>query len=392
MFRSIIPFVRAFTFALLVFLLVGGAFYAGYLYRQQQETSQNFPVLGEAFKILIGHGLTDPPASPALEYGMVRGMLQAYNDPYTVFLEPPQNELEGNRLEGRYGGIGAQVEKNSEGYWVVYPFADSPARAAGLQDGDRLLEADGQAITPDTPQDTLLAAIRGPVGSKLKLTIARAPDFKPIQVTIERAEIPLPSVTWRVLAEEPSLGVIKVNLIAASTSTEIQNAVKDLQQRGVAHFALDLRDNPGGLLDSGVEIARLFLKDGTIMQEQYRGQPVKTFAVEKAGPLANLSLAVMINHGSASAAEIAAGAIQARGRAPLIGEPSFGKNTIQLVFTLSDGSSLHVTSARWWIPGSDLPHAGQGLQPDIPVDPAGGTGSGADPYLQAAIQYLLKTP
>ncbi len=150
--------------------------------------------------------------------------------------------------------------------------------------------------------------------------------------------------------------------------------MEDLQQRGATAFVLDLRDNPGGLLDAGVDIARLFLKEGSVMQQQYRGQEVKTFEVEKPGPLADLPLAVLINHGSASAAEIAAGALQAHRRATLIGEPSYGKDSIQLVFTLQDGSSLHVTSAQWWIPGLQKPVGEQGLQPDILIDPAGSAG------------------
>jgi len=124
------------------------------------------------------------------------------------------------------------------------------------------------------------------------------------------------------------------------------------------------------------------------MQQQYRGQDVKTFEVEKPGPYKDLPLAVLINQGSASAAEIAAGALQARERASLIGEPSFGKDSIQLVFTLKDGSSLHITSAKWWIPGLDPPVGENGLQPDILVDPAGSTAEN-DPYLQAAIRRLF---
>jgi carboxyl-terminal processing protease len=385
-------FLRTFLLTLLATLLATGAFYAGYLFRQQQEASQVFPVLDEAFSVLVAHGIKDPPPAPAMQYGMIRGMLQAYDDPYTVFLEPPQNELEGNRLEGSYGGIGAQVEKDAQGYWVLYPFAEGPARQAGLQDGDRVLEVDGQAITAETPQDTLLAALRGPVGSEVRLSIGRAPAFQPMPFRIRRAEIPLPSVTSRIYAAEPRLGVIKVNLIAASTAEEIQKAVAELQQRGATHFALDLRDNPGGLLDAGVDIARLFLKDGAVMQQQYRGQAVKTFEVEEPGPLADLPVVVLINHGSASAAEIAAGALQARQRAELIGETSFGKNTIQLVFTLQDGSSLHVTSAQWWLPGMELPRDGQGLQPDLPIDAANAAPAGTDAYLQAAVRSLFETP
>jgi carboxyl-terminal processing protease len=381
-------FIRSFLLTLLLVVLVIGAFFAGYLFNQQRSDGQTYALLDEAQTILINHGLKAPPANPNLEYGMIRGMLQAYNDPYTIFLEPPQNELESNRLEGKYGGIGAQLEQDSQGNWMLYPYAESPARLAGLQDGDRLISVDDAPITPQTTADVLQAALRGPVGEKVKLTVGRAPDYAPLTYTITRQEIALPSVTWRLATEEPRLGVVKVNVVAASTTGEIQRAIEDLQQRGATAFVLDLRDNPGGLLDAGVDIARLFLEDGVVMQQQYRGQDVKTFEVDKPGPFKDLPLAVLINQGSASAAEIAAGALQARERAPLIGEPSFGKDSIQLVFTLKDGSSLHVTSAKWWIPGLDPPVGENGLQPDILVDPAGSSAEN-DPYLQAAIRRLF---
>ena len=381
-------FIRTFLFTLLAVLLVVLSFGAGYLFHQQQTDGSSLTLLDEARSILLNHGLKTPPANPRLEYGMIRGMLQAYDDPYTIFLEPPQNELEGNRLEGKFGGIGASLEQDEQGFWTLYPFADSPARQAGLQDGDRILYVDELEITPQTTSDELQAALRGPVGQEVTLKIGRLPDFNPLSFTITRQEIALPSVTWRLAPDEPRLGVLKVNLVAASTTAEIEHAVEDLQQRGATAFVLDLRDNPGGLLDAGVDIARLFLKEGAVMQQQYRGQEVRTFEVEKPGPLAELPLAVLINHGSASAAEIAAGALQAHQRAALIGEPSYGKDSIQLVFTLQDGSSLHVTSARWWIPGLQKPVSEQGLQPDILVDPAGNA-EGSDPYLQAAIRRLF---
>jgi carboxyl-terminal processing protease len=445
-------FIRSFLITLGIALLVFGAFLSGYALRDWQqgdvfrggtEHSQNTdasPILDEAKKILLENGLKDPPPAPALEYGMIRGMLQAYDDPFTVFVEPPQNELQGNALAGKYGGIGAQLE-NSGGYWTLYPFPDGPARQAGIQDGDRLLAVDGvdmrpsfqgaQAATPATEPgstipatavnaDVVQAALRGEVGKAVKLSLGRAPDYTPFEVSVKRAEIALPSVTWRLVSvaeigdlgaqtgiSDPGykLGVIKVNLAAASTSDEIQRAVKDLKGRGAMAYALDLRDNPGGLLNAGIDMARLFLKEGVVMQEQYRGREVKAFEVESPGPLADLPLVVLINGGTASASEITAGALQKNQRALLIGTPSLGKRTIQLMFNLKDGSSLHVTAARWWIPGegegkqatSQPGNGGKGttgagitpLQPDIVVDAAGAP-AGTDPFIVAAFRYFLK--
>jgi carboxyl-terminal processing protease len=241
------------------------------------------------------------------------------------------------------------------------------------------------------PIDAIQSAIRGPVGESDALTVARPPDFNPIQFNVKRAEIAIPSVIWHLDPGESKLGVMEINLIAASTADEILRAVKDLQNRGASHFILDLRNNPGGLLTAGVDISRLFLKDGMVIEQQYRGQPVESFKVEQPGPLVDLNLAILINRGSASAAEIIAGSLQAHHRALLIGSPSYGKDTIQLVFDLQDGSSLHVTAAQWWIPGLVNPISGVGLQPDVLVEAAepNAAAGGPDPLIQAAIQELF---
>lgn len=381
-------FRRAFVFTFFSTLVIAAAFMAGYMTYARLNPWPAYPVFGEARDILQRQGLKALPEPPALEYGMIRGMVQAYDDPYTVFVEPVQAELQSNALQGSFGGIGVRLGNDPAGYWVVFPFPASPAEAAGVKEGDRLLGIDELQVGIETTLDNIQSAIRGPVGKSVKITIGHAPDFVPVQVMIERAEIPLPSVTWHLDPSEPRIGVLEINLIAASTSEEIQKAVADLQARGATHFVLDLRNNPGGLLTAGVDIARLFLKEGPILEQQYRDKEVESYKVERPGPLADLPLAVLINHNSASAAEIVAGALKVNGRAPLVGSPSFGKDSIQLVFTLQDSSSLHVTAAHWWVPGLQPPINQGGLQPDFPApDPI--PGGGPDPSLQAAIQVLL---
>jgi carboxyl-terminal processing protease len=382
-------FKRSFVFTVISALVVLVTFLAGYWTRFRQEQPDPYPLLQQASQILDEYGYNPLPTPPALEYGMIRGMLQAYGDPYTSFIEPVQHELASENLQGSFGGIGATLGQDAEGYPVVFPFRESPAAQAGLKEGDRILEVDGNEITPQTSDDAVQAAVRGTVGDTIRLLVGRPPEYLPFEVKIKLEEIAIPSVAWHLDPSEAHLGIIQVNLIAATTPAEIQKAFTDLEARHASAYALDLRDNYGGLLDSGIDVARLFLQQGDILQRQFKGQPVDTYSVEEPGPLSAIRLVVLVNQNTASAAEIIAGALKAQQRAILIGTHTYGKDTIQLVFELQDHSSLHVTAAHWWIPGLDEPIAPGGIMPDIPVEDGA---DGADAAIQAAIQLLFPNP
>jgi carboxyl-terminal processing protease len=376
------------VFFSLITLLLVTSFTTGYLFRMYLAPKQGeHALLDQAYQILRDTGLKTLPAPPASEYGMIRGMLQAYDDPYTVFVEPTQNELDSNTLQGSFGGVGVQLAYDSAGHVLLYPFPVSPARDAGVQDGDQLLQIDDLKIELNASIDTVQSAIRGPVGQEVVLIVGHAPVYSPQLVRIRRAEIPLPSVTWHLDSSDPTIGVVKINIIAASTAKEIRTAVQDLGSKGATRYIIDLRNNPGGLLDAGVDIARLFLEHGDILSVQYRDKPVTTYKVDQPGELASLPMALLVNENSASAAEIIAGALQAQGRAPLVGNHTYGKDSIQLVFTLADNSSLHVTAAKWWIPNLPYDLSLNGLQPDVEVLPGENTAS-QDPIIQAAARLL----
>ncbi len=379
--KSLIFYFVVFQLSIVVLFFTGGI-----LVQRWQDGQQPLAVLHEAYQILQNNAIVPLPPERQLEYGMIRGMLQAYNEPYTSFVEPPQSELQTNQLQGKFGGIGARMEQDAEKNWLMYPYPASPALQAGIRDGDRLLAVGELTLSPDTPLDDIQAAIRGPVGENVELTVGHAPDYSPVKVKVKRQEMALPSVTANLLPDNPKVGIVHVQVMADSTSKEITTAIQDLQSRGATDFILDLRNNSGGLVDAGVNTARLFLDSGTVIDQQYKGQPVKSYKVDQPGLLAKLPLVVLVNHGTASAAEIAAGALQAHQRAPLIGAQTYGKNTIQLVFDLIDHSSLHVTAAHWWVPGLDQFTAGHGLVPDVPLSDED-TQSAA--ILQAAVKRLL---
>ena len=367
----------------ILFLLM---FVLGYMtHAYLNPTATDFEVFDEAYRLIREYGYEPMPAPPAMEYGAIRGMLDAYGEPHTRFSEPARAELQNDVLSGSYGGIGAELTRDADGYVVLHPFPDSPASEAGIRDGDRLLKVDDLTVTPDTSLEEVAAAIHGPEGRSVTLTVSRAPGSAEMTFKVKRANIPVPSVTWNLDAVDSTLGVVRVNVISASTPDEIKNAVADLQSRGAARFVLDLRGNGGGLLDEGVEIARLFLRSGVIIQRQEKDGDVETYEVKKPGALAEIPLAVLVDGGTASASEIIAGSIQAHGRAPLIGAQTYGKASIQLVFNLPDDSSLAVTAAKWWVPGLEPPLDGVGLSPDIPIPPEA---AGADPYLDAVRRYF----
>ncbi|MBN2045163.1 MAG: PDZ domain-containing protein [Anaerolineales bacterium] len=371
--------------AIITLVSLGIAFAAGwYTHQMISPPELDLPVLSQAKQIILNHSYYPIPEDPALEHGMIQGMVGALDDPYASFSEPVQHELSSDNFAGHFGGIGSQLSYNEEGLIVLYPNADSPAREAGLIDGDILVGVDDALITIEMDIHEAVALIRGPEGEKVQITIQRPPEMEEYSFEIKRARIDLPSVSSRPLDQYPHVGLIDINLIAASTTDEIIQAVEELQGQGVEYFILDLQGNGGGLLDGGIEIARLFLEDGEIISQQFKGQDPKVYKVKEKGALAELPIAVLIDQNSASASEIIAGALQVHGRAPLIGMPSFGKNTVQLVFTLDDESSIHVTSAVWWLPGGS---AGEPFKliPDI------GAGEGELSYeqvLELAVNYF----
>jgi carboxyl-terminal processing protease len=379
--------IEIFTFIIIVMMILCSAFIGGFLASEYFNRDENqYQILSQAVTILQNHALDELPTELSLEYGMIRGMLDAYGDPHSTFVEPVQHELESNLLAGTFGGIGVKLEYSEEGYVILFPYPDSPSELAGIRDGDQLLQVDDIEIGKFQPIDEVTAAIRGPEGETIVLLVAREQRLDPIKFTLERESIPLPSITWHLHQSESHLGIIDINIISASTPNEVTEAIKSLKKQGATHLIIDLRGNSGGLLSAGVDTARLFLPKGIILQEQARDRGVKTYSAANDGPFLDIPVAILVDHGTASASEIIAGALKARSRAVIIGETTYGKDSIQLVFDLKDGSSLHITSARWWVPGLDVPIRDNGIQPDILAPP---NNAGQDTAIIIAKNTLL---
>lgn len=374
-----------------LFILVGvglfSAFLSGFFLKAYfDKHSQVFPILDQAYEILLNHEYYDLPDNQTLEHGMIRGMLAVSGDQFATFQEPVQHELETNSLQGNFGGIGVDITQTADGNFLLFPIEGGPAYEAGILNGDKLIAVGNMGVSPDTSIDEIKAAIRGKVGEAIKIVVFRDPGNLELDFNLIRTQIHLPSVIWHIVPDHPTIGIIKINIIAETTVDEIEAAIAKLQESGTKQFILDLRDNGGGLLTAGVDIARLFLEEGLILEQQYRGEDVESYPVRAPGPYVELPLVLLVNQNTASAAEIVAGALQVYHRAHLVGQPTFGKDTIQLIFNLQDDSSLHVTAARWWIPGIESDLGSQGLQPDIAIID---DGSGIDLTMNAGIQALL---
>lgn len=376
-------------YTLLSVVLFGATFGAGYYFRgtQYRTLSDRYPLLAEVQAILDDRYLGETLDDTALNRALVRGLLEAYEDPYTFYVEPVQAQLNSDNLAGVYGGIGSYLSRNAAGDLVLDPFPNSPAEQAGILTDDVLLEVDDTPITPELSIDDIVSIVRGPVGTVVTLLI-RTGDDAPREVEVTRAQIDLPSVDWRLLEQDPTIGYIRLTRFSDRSAEEITTAIQDLRDDGATRLVLDLRNNGGGLLDSAVEVADVFLGAGVVMYEEILGQPEKTFRAENGEIGEDLPLVVLVNGNSASASEILAGALQDRDRAPLIGQTTFGKGSVQLIFPLSDGGSLHVTNARWFTPNRTNLSAG-GLTPDIMIEfDADAHGQGFDPELTRAIEVL----
>jgi carboxyl-terminal processing protease len=328
------------------------------------------------------------PDDQHLEWGLVRGALGTLDDPHTSFLEPEPREREKEALSGRFGGIGAYVTQAEDGRIVLEPMPDLPAEKAGVQKGDTLLKVDDNEITVGMDTNEVIGFIRGNVGTIVRLTVQHEGQTEPVTVEITREEIPSPTVEWRMLEDPAGTGYVRLTLFSDRTDKELRQALDELKDQGMTQLVLDLRGNGGGLLGSAVDVASEFLSGGPVLYQVEKGGKEETYKASNGGKFTDGKLVLLVDGGTASASEIVAGALQDRGRTVLVGEKTYGKGSVQQVFDLSDGSSVHITYAEWLTPNRRQIN-GVGLTPDFE---AGITdddrNNGRDPQLDRAIEWL----
>jgi carboxyl-terminal processing protease len=376
-----------------IILLTVSAFGTGYLVSNivnPASADDGLTVYREAMEIIDREFIGEIPSQQVMAYAAIRGSMGQLDDPYTVFIEPIARDHEREVMTGNFGGIGAYLSRPEEGGPIVLePMRNNPAEKAGILSGDELVAVDGTPITDEMETSEVVELIKGEKGTAVILSVIHPDESEPTDVEIIRNEILIPSVAWRVLENEPTIGYIQLTRFSGESADEMKTAVIELQDAGVEKIIIDLRGNGGGLVDAAVAIADHFVSDGTILHRKDRSENERNYNAHAETIAPDIPLVILVDGNTASASEILAGALHDYERATLIGaSKTFGKGSVQLVYDLSDGSSVHVTSAKWFTPDYN-PIDKVGLDPDILVEiTVDGAENGRDEVLERAIAYL----
>ncbi len=392
-----------FTFLLvaLIFSSFGGGFYLG---RNKQTTQKqlaytdvaaatstdtfDFNLYWEAWDALRTNFVyKNKIKDKDMFYGSIKGLASSMNDPYTVFMTPTETQEFANDMAGTFEGIGAEVGIRNDIVTVIAPLSGMPAEKAGLKAGDKIYSIDGVS-TIGLSVDEAVKKIRGTKGTVVTLTVIRDKETAPREIKIERGIILVKSV---VLTYRPDgLAVIKVSSFNDDTLDLFNKAVKDIIVKKPKGIILDLRNNPGGYLDTAVAMASDWISAGPVVLEQFGDGKRNEYTALGNPLLGTYKTVVLVNGGSASASEIVAGALRDYKKATLMGEKTYGKGSVQTIQDLSDGSSMKITVATWMTPNGDFINE-KGILPQVEVKmTADDVLKNKDPQLQKAVDLILK--
>ncbi|MFS8066215.1 MAG: S41 family peptidase [Byssovorax sp.] len=318
--------------------------------------------------VLVESQYVDPAARTKVTEGAIKGMV-AELDPHSAYMTPSEYALFQGETEGKFGGVGVEVDFKNDFVTVLAPIEGSPAARAGVKPGDQIVAIDGRSVRGERI-DKLVTLMRGPSGSKVEMTVRRPGVAAPITFVLKREEIHVASVTGKRL--DNNVAYLRLKQFQEGTHEELLRVAARLRAESKAPLAgviLDMRNNPGGLLDEAEGVADEFLASGVIYTTRHRGQVVDEVKAHAGGAFAALPIVTLVNEYSASSAELVSGALQDSRRATIVGAPTFGKGSVQTIFDLPGGAGLRLTTMRYYTPSGRSIQA-EGIRPDVLIQPA----------------------
>ncbi|MBS4199424.1 peptidoglycan-binding protein [Bacillus sp. FJAT-49732] len=363
--------IKKFKFIMLIFLLIfstAGITLVALSFGDEKAVSVAIPERKEFSKLYEAYDMLDEKYFEKVDHkklidGAIAGMVKALDDPYSDYMTKEENDKFQESISASFQGIGAEIQEMNGDIVVVSPIKGSPAEKAGIKPNDKIITVDDKNIQGMSANEAVLL-IRGEKGTKVTLSIQRPENSETIKMTITRDEIPINTV----YAEMLDNGVAKIQITTFSKHTydDLATAMKEMEDKGMKSLIIDLRRNPGGLLDQAIQIANLFVPEGkNIVQVEYRDGTIEKTAAQ-AGKKVDIPTVVLIDKGSASASEILAGAVSESAGIQLVGDKSFGKGTVQTANNFKDGSNVKYTMAKWLTPNGNWIHK-KGIEPDVKV-------------------------
>ena len=346
--------------------------------RTPPNSSQGLDIVAEAWNIILQDYVDkDRLDTSLLSQGAIEGMVEALDDPYTSYLDAEIYQLALSGMEGKFEGIGAEVAVKDEQLIIIAPIADSPAAKAGIRAGDKILEINGRSASELSLAEAVLN-IRGPKGTPVRLLILHQDETEPEEIEIVRAEIELTSVDSEMRGD---IAYISITHFSQRTDEELSPVLQSITQEAATGIILDLRSNPGGMLQAVVDVASYFVEKGEVVNVVDNQGKYSTIMVKPNKAVTDLPLVVLVDSYSASGSEVLAGALQDYKRATIAGTQTYGKGSVNVLRQLTDGSGLYITTARWLTPNG-RPIEGEGIHPDYELELEG------EDAIQWAIDYL----
>jgi len=371
--------IMKFIIGLLLVAVLALSFGTGYnLGRIPPGPSEGLEIVKQAWNIIFDDYVDrDQLDSSTLSQAAIEGMVEALDDPYSSYLDAEAHQLGLSSLEGEIEGIGAQVAIREEQLTIIAPIADSPAAKAGIRAGDIVLEIDGRSTSEMGLAEAVLN-IRGPKGTSVRLLILHQDETEPEEIEIVRAKIELSSIRFEMKGD---IAYINITHFSMRTSEELLTVLESMNEEEAGGIILDLRSNPGGLLDEVIDVVSYFLTEGVVVSVVDNQERLTPSSVKPKEVVTELPMVVLVDSFSASGSEVLAGALQDHGRATIAGSKTFGKGSVNVLRQLKDGSGLYITTARWLTPNGRRIE-GEGITPDYELDLEG------EEAIQWAIDYL----